>query len=107
MSAPGFDPGRRLVDMTIGELLEAVRGEMRTVAREEAEQERQSQTGRRYVYGLDGLASLFGCGRTTAWRLKASGKIDDAVTQVGQLLIIDAELALALAGGKTAPKAQA
>ena len=53
-----------------------------------------------FVYGLAGLARLFGCSLPTANRIKQSGKIDRAITQIGQKIIIDAELALELAGRK-------
>ena len=55
---------------------------------------------RRFVYGLSGLARLFGCSLPTANRIKQSGKIDRAITQVGRKIIIDADLALELAGRK-------
>ena len=38
---------------------------------------------RHFVYGLSGLARLFGCSLPTANRIKQSGKIDRAITQVG------------------------
>ena len=50
-----------------------------------------------FVYGL---ARLFGCSLPTANRIKQSGKIDRAITQIGRKIIIDAELALELAGRK-------
>lgn len=53
-----------------------------------------------FVYGLAGLARLFGCSLPTANRIKQSGKIDRAITQIGRKIIIDAELALELAGRK-------
>ena len=53
-----------------------------------------------FVYGLAGFARLFGCSLPTANRIKQSGKIDRAITQIGQKIIIDAELALELAGRK-------
>lgn len=53
---------------------------------------------RQYVYHLAGIADLFGCSKTTANRIKQSGKIDGAITQVGNLIITDAEKALELAG---------
>ena len=56
---------------------------------------------RRHVYGITGIAKLFGCSLPTANRIKQSGKIDKAVTQIGRKIIIDAELALELAGQKT------
>jgi hypothetical protein len=54
-----------------------------------------------FVYGLSGLARLFGCSLPTANRIKQSGKIDQAITQVGQKIIVDADLALELAGRKS------
>ena len=56
---------------------------------------------RHFVYGLSGLARLFGCSLPTANRIKQSGKIDRAITQVGRKIIIDADLALELAGRKS------
>ena len=37
-----------------------------------------------FVYGLAGLARLFGCSLPTANRIKQSGKIDRAITQIGR-----------------------
>ena len=56
---------------------------------------------KRYVYGLVGIARLFGCSLPTANRIKQSGKINRAITQVGRKIIVDADLALELAGRKT------
>ena len=47
-------------------------------------------------YGIEGLAQIFGCSVPTANRIKKSGVIDDAITQIGRKIIIDAEKALAL-----------
>ena len=58
-------------------------------------------TERKYVYGILGIAKLFGCSLPTANRIKKSGKIDKAITQIGRKIIVDAELALELAGKKT------
>ena len=60
-----------------------------------------TETDRKYVYGIAGIARLFGCSLPTANRIKKSGKIDKAVTQIGRKIIVDAELALELAGKKT------
>ena len=60
-----------------------------------------TDTGRKYVYGILGIAKLFGCSLPTANRIKKSGKIDKAITQIGRKIIVDAELALELAGKKT------
>lgn len=55
---------------------------------------------KRYVYGLRGIAELFGCSLPTANRIKQSGRIDKAVTQIGRKIIVNADLALELAGRK-------
>lgn len=57
-----------------------------------------STSPKRYVYGIAGIAKLFGCSIPTANRIKASGKIDKAITQIGRKIIVDADLALELAG---------
>ena len=59
---------------------------------------------KKYVYGIGGIAKLFGCSLPTANRIKQSGKIDKAVTQIGRKIIVDAELALELAGRKVGGK---
>ena len=55
---------------------------------------------KKYVYGLAGIADLFNCSIPTANRIKQSGKIDKAITQVGRKIIVNAELAIELAGRK-------
>lgn len=49
-----------------------------------------------YVYGLQGLCDLLGCSTATASRIKRSGVIDAAISQVGKIIIIDADLAIDL-----------
>ncbi|GHU65135.1 hypothetical protein FACS1894123_10860 [Bacteroidia bacterium] len=56
---------------------------------------------KKFVYGIRGISQLFGCSMPTANRIKKSGKIDKAITQIGRKIIVDAELALELAGRKT------
>jgi hypothetical protein len=41
---------------------------------------------------------LFGCSKTTASRIKQSGKIDSAIAQIGNKIIVDADKAIELAG---------
>ena len=67
----------------------------------EAQPQPVTDTSRKYVYGIPGIAKLFGCSLPTANRIKKSGKIDKAITQIGRKIIVDAELALELAGKKT------
>ena len=59
------------------------------------------ETEKKYVYGIGGIARLFGCSMPTANRIKKSGKIDRAITQIGRKIIVDADMALALAGRKS------
>lgn len=56
----------------------------------------QDFTKEKHVYGLIGLATLLGCGKTKAQSIKNSGILDDAIIQNGKKLIINAELALKL-----------
>jgi len=67
----------------------------------EAQPQPVTDTSRKYVYGIPGIARLFGCSLPTANRIKKSGRIDKAITQIGRKIIVDAELALELAGKKT------
>lgn len=58
-------------------------------------------SSKKYVYGIAGIARLFGCSMPTANRIKQSGKIDKTITQIGRKIIVDSDLALELAGRKT------
>jgi hypothetical protein len=49
-----------------------------------------------YVYGIKGIADIFGCSKTTANRIKQSGKINEAIYQYGNKIIVDADKALSL-----------
>jgi len=55
---------------------------------------------KKYVYGISGIAKLFGCSIPTANRIKRSGKIDMAITQIGRKILVDSQLAIELAGRK-------
>ena len=55
---------------------------------------------KKHVYGIAGIARLFGCSIPTANSIKQSGRIDKAITQIGRKIIVDADLALELAGRK-------
>lgn len=50
----------------------------------------------KYVYGLKGIQMLFHCSKSTAYNIKRSGRIDEAISQIGNTIIVDAEKALAL-----------
>lgn len=63
-------------------------------------QQQLVQPGKRYVYGIQGLADLCHCSRLTAQRIKDSGRIDDAIAQFERTIIIDADLAIELLKGR-------
>lgn len=50
-----------------------------------------------YEHGIAGIAKIFGCSIPTANRIKKSGVIDAAVTQVNRKITVDSEMALELA----------
>lgn len=86
-----IDLNKRIIDLTAGEFLELIEGSnLQKVAINTAE------PGKSYVYGLAGLMELFGCSKNTASRIKQSGVIDKAITQIGSLIITDANKALEL-----------
>ena len=93
------DQDTPLFKLTVGELMDLI--ERRIKEQPATASDRQiAPAGKRYVYGLSGIASLFGCSRTQAYRIKASGKIDSAIKQTGRLIIVDADKALELAAKK-------
>ena len=55
---------------------------------------------KKYVYGLKGISTLFGCSKSTAYKIKRSGRIDEAISQIGSTIIVDAEKALELLKNK-------
>lgn len=85
-----IDLDTRLIDLTLRDVLDAVEERIRSV-QADSKQPAQAANSRRYVYGLKGLAELLGCSKTTASRLKQSGKLDKAITQIGALIIVDAD----------------
>lgn len=58
--------------------------------------EEKKPSERKYVYGIKGIASLFGCSIATAQRIKSSNKINGAITQRNRRIIVDAQKALEL-----------
>jgi hypothetical protein len=63
--------------------------------------QQEQRAEKRYVYGIRGIAHLFNCSIPTASRIKASCKIDGAIKQISRKIVVDADLALELAGRKT------
>ena len=83
-----------LFQATIGDLKEALTMALKDI---ELESEGKTKTApKRYVYGIAGIAKLFGCSEPTAQRIKSSGEIDDAISQINGIIVVDAEYALDL-----------
>ena len=53
-------------------------------------------TTNKYVYGIQGIAKLFGCSISSANRIKKEGIIEDAIIQNGRKIIVNAEEAIIL-----------
>ncbi len=51
---------------------------------------------KRVVYGLTGLAELLACSISTAGRIKQSGILNEAITQIGKKIVVDVDKALDL-----------
>ena len=64
---------------------------------ESTEKSTSSMASKGNYYGIEGMALVFGCSVPTANRIKKSGIIDKAITQIGRKIVVDADLALALA----------
>lgn len=88
---------RSLLNMTFGEFM-SLQEKVNSKLKENAISP-QTET-KKWVYGYNGIAELFGCSKSTAARIKLSGDIDGAITQVGRKIIVDAELAIQLARKK-------
>lgn len=84
-----IDPNTRIIDLTVGQLMELLESVQGTT-------EHAPEQERRLVYGIAGIAQIFNCSMTTANRIKASGRIDDAITQHGRIIVVDANKALQL-----------
>lgn len=92
----GYDMNAPLWTLTIGEFADLIG--RHTPKKEETPSDVNQVE--KYSYGLQGLADLLGCSKTTAWKIKDSGKLKGAVVQEGRKIIIDNEKALELLGRK-------
>ena len=85
----------RIIDLTVGQLMELFDKKQAP-----AEIKEEPEKAKRLVYGIAGIAQLFNCSMTTANRIKASGRIDKAISQHGRIIVVDAEKALVLFNNK-------
>jgi hypothetical protein len=93
-----IDLNKRIIDLSVSEVIEIL--ELFTGKEQQSKTliDTTKESEKHFVYGLAGLADLFRCSKTTANRIKQSGKIDKAITQIGNKIIIDADKAIELAG---------
>ena len=84
-----MDAHTRIVDMTLDDLMKAI-----------GQREQDTQPRTNYVYGISGIASLFGCSIATAQRIKSSGRIDAAIVQIGRKIMCNADVAIKLLHSK-------
>ena len=82
-----------LFQSTLGDLVECVKEELGLSQIIEDTSEKKSKL---HVYGIAGLAKLLSCSIPTAQRIKSSGVIDEAISQCGKIIVVDADLALDL-----------
>ena len=85
----------RIIDLTVGQLMQLL-----DKKHAPAEIKEEPEKAKRLVYGIAGIAQLFNCSMTTANRIKASGRIDAAITQYGRIIVVDADKALVLFNNK-------
>lgn len=84
-----FNETTPIWQLTVGQFLKLMD------SRNSHEQTTKKSPERRYVKGLHGIISLFGCSKPTAMKLKNT-IIKDAVSQNGRVILTDAEKAIQL-----------
>ncbi|MDO5638083.1 MAG: DUF3853 family protein [Myroides sp.] len=82
--------------MTGEELLQLLKTSNEKKSRELITSHTNELSSKRYVYGIRGIANLFGCSISTANKIKKEGKIKEAIIQHGRKIIVDVDLALKL-----------
>ncbi|MDE6335270.1 MAG: DUF3853 family protein [Muribaculaceae bacterium] len=91
---------RPIMMLTVGELMEVLLPAIGFQA--DNSKSMDEENGKKYVYGVAGLAKLLGCSVSTAQRRISSGKLDKCIIRSGRLIVIDRDAVLqTLKGGKT------
>ena len=87
-----------LLEKTIGEMSGIEFIQLIKAANEGSMEEKLAEDNDKYVYGIAGIAEQFHCSLPTANRIKKSGRIKKAITQIGRKIVVDKKMALELAG---------
>lgn len=85
----------RIIDLTVAQLAEVID---KAVADSLARRNPTTDSMPRHVYGIKGIAQIFGVSERQARYIKSSGVISKAIRQQGRTIITDAPLALELFG---------
>jgi hypothetical protein len=91
-----IDLNKRIIDLSVADIIEILELFIGKDKQQDTASIDATKHNKHFVYGLSGIADLFGCSKTTANRIKQSGKIDEAIIQIGNLITIDADKALQL-----------
>lgn len=83
--------------LTVGELMEVL--SQAFASQSDVSMANSEEKGKKFVYGVAGLAKLLGCSVSTAQRRISSGKLDKCIIRSGRLIIIDKEAALQMLKG--------
>lgn len=90
-----INPDTRIIDLTVAQLAEVIdRAVEDSLARLQPAEPAQP----RHVYGIKGIAQIFGVSERQARYIKSSGVISKAIKQQGRTIVTDADLALQLFG---------
>lgn len=91
----------RLIDLTVAQLAEVIDKAVKDSIARNTPKAEPLEDKKWLVYGLSGIASLFGVSERQAGNIKRSGKISRAIRQQGRNIVVDAALALQLYGRKS------
>lgn len=90
-----MNPNTRIIDLTVAQLAEVIdKAVEESLARRQDSESAQP----RFVYGIKGIAQIFGVSERQARYIKSSGTINKAIKQQGRTIVTDAALALQLFG---------
>ena len=87
----------RLIDLTVAQLEEVIDQAVRASIQRNTAPKSELQL----VYGIKGIAGLFGVSERQARNIKSSGVISRAIRQQGRTIVTDAALALQLFGKRS------
>lgn len=86
------DYNTRLVDVTVGEAFEILRPQLQSLI-EDAVRQLPRKQEIEYGKGIPAIQELLLCSPSKANKVKASGIIDEAITQIGRSFIVNMTLA--------------